>query len=211
MAKFSSSTFGTISGRHGTAVAVTYKNGKSILRLYRKPANPNTPKQLANRTKFSVVNKALTPLREIIKTGYRDTAAFPKVAGKALGEAVIGEYPDFSIDFSKIQIATGTLQTAEKATAKLSAEMFGIDLTWDTTIGFQPSMGNENDTVNVICFNKNSQLALSFNGVAMRKEGLAVITLPEIWQGTDLHCWIYLTSADNLSHSNSTYVSLISV
>jgi hypothetical protein len=161
--------------------------------------------------KFSAVNKALTPLREIIKMGYRDTSAFPKVAGKALGEAVVGEYPDFSIDFSKIRIATGTLQSVEKATAKLSAETFRIDLSWDTTIGFQSTLGSGNDTVNVVCYNKSTELALTFNNVATRKKGSAVITLPEIWKGSDIHCWIYLTSADNHFQSNSVYVSLVTL
>lgn len=61
MASFSSSTFGSISGRHGTAVAAVNKNGNNVLRLYRKPSNPNSPKQLSQRMKFSVVTKGLAP------------------------------------------------------------------------------------------------------------------------------------------------------
>ena len=49
MAKFSSTTFGPISGRHGTAVAATTKDGKSYIRVYRAPSNPKTEKQVAHR------------------------------------------------------------------------------------------------------------------------------------------------------------------
>lgn len=211
MAIFSSSTFGTISGRHGTAVAAVDKRGNATLRLYRKPSNPNSPKQLAHRMKFGLINKELSPLREVIKMGYKDTDAFSKVVSKSFGEVFTGEYPDFEIDFSKLRLAAGKLQSVEKVTAKLSDETFGIDLSWDTTVGFQSTMGSESDTVNVVCYNKNTQLALTFNNVAKRGESSAVIALPEIWKGSDIHCWVYLTSTDDLFNSNSVYVSSLSL
>ena len=62
MAKFSSTTFGPISGRHGTAVAATTKDGKSYIRVYRAPSNPKTEKQVAHRSKFAFANKALSCL-----------------------------------------------------------------------------------------------------------------------------------------------------
>jgi len=117
MAKFESSTFGKMSGRLGKVVAVK-RNGKNFLREYTVPANPQTLKQQANRMKFRFVNRCLTPLRQVIKRGYLDTQAFPKVCSKVLKTAVEGEYPDFAIDFSKLQLADGTLQPVGMVTAE---------------------------------------------------------------------------------------------
>lgn len=57
MATFNSTTFGAISGRHGSAVAAYTKNGKCILKVFKTPSNPNTDKQVAQRTKFGFVNR----------------------------------------------------------------------------------------------------------------------------------------------------------
>jgi hypothetical protein len=210
MASFSSSTFGSISGRHGTAVAAVNKNGNNVLRLYRKPSNPNSPKQLSQRMKFSVVTKGLAPLREVIKMGCKDSGAFPKVLGKVIHEAVTGEYPDFTIDFSKVHIALGTLQSAEGATAHVTeGTPNNVDFSWNTMIGFHSQLGSENDRVNIVCFNENTLLVLPFFNVATRAEGAATVTLPEIWQGNNIHCWIYFSSPDERYNSNSVYVATI--
>ena len=65
MAKFESTTFGLISGRHGTAVAAKC-NGKNVLRVYSAPSDPKTPKQLAQRAKFSQFSLTLRPLKSIL-------------------------------------------------------------------------------------------------------------------------------------------------
>ena len=208
MAYFHSSTFGTITGRHGTAVAAIDKDGNNVIRLYRKPFNPNTPKQQALRLKFSIVNKELAPLRQVITIGNKDSRAFSKIVGKAITGAVTGEYPEFSIDFSKVSIVSGTLQSVVAVTAKVATDSpDSLDFTWDTTLGFQSRLGADDDKVNIICFNASSSMAIPFMEVATRKEGSAVVTLPEIWQGNDIHCWLYLSSADGTYNSGSVYTT----
>ena len=208
MAYFHSSTFGTITGRHGTAVAAVDKDGNNVIRLYRKPFNPNTPKQQALRMQFSIVNKELAPLRQVITIGNKDSRAYSKIVGKTISGAVTGEYPEFSIDFSKVSIVSGTLQSVVAVTAKVATDSpDSLDFTWDTTLGFQSRLGADDDKVNIICFNASSSMAIPFMEVATRKEGSAVVTLPEIWQGNDIHCWLYLSSADGTYNSGSVYTT----
>ena len=73
MAKFNSTTFGAISGRHGSAVAATTKDGKNYLRVYRAPSNPNSDKQIAHRTKFSFAIKSLGCFRNLFKETYNNS------------------------------------------------------------------------------------------------------------------------------------------
>lgn len=204
MANFSSTTFGNISGRHGTAVAVVQKDGTNVLRVFRKPFNPNSPKQVAHRLKFSLVNKELAPLRQVVTLGNKgDAGAFRKVVGKTLTEAITGEYPDFTIDFSRVQLTTGTLQSVERAEATVTEGTAEVNITWDTTLGFQSRLGADNDEVNIICFNPESRMVLPFTKAALRSEGSASLTLPEIWKGNTIHTWLFLTSADGLYVSDS--------
>lgn len=206
MAYFHSSTFGTITGRHGTAVAAIDKDGNNVIRLYRKPFNPNTPKQQALRLKFGIVNKELAPLRQVITMGHKDSRAFSKIVGKAISGAITGEYPEFSIDFSKVSIASGTLQSVVGVTAKVAADSPDtLNFSWDTTLGFQSRLGADDDKVNIVCFDASLSMTIPFMEVATRKEGSAVVTLPEIWQGNDIHCWLYLSSADGMYNSGSVY------
>jgi hypothetical protein len=65
MAKFKSSTFGEISGKHGNVVAVTMKDGTSYFREYIIPPNPNTVKQQTQRGKFGFVVKELNCMRKM--------------------------------------------------------------------------------------------------------------------------------------------------
>ena len=54
MARFTSSSFGKISGKHGTAVAAVRKDGLCILKEYRVASNPNTSgqKEPAGKVRF---------------------------------------------------------------------------------------------------------------------------------------------------------------
>jgi hypothetical protein len=72
MAKFNSTTFGAISGRHGSAVAATTKDGKSYLRVYRAPSDPKSTKQVAQRTKFAFANSSLSCFRNLFKETFNN-------------------------------------------------------------------------------------------------------------------------------------------
>ena len=68
MSKFISSTFGLISGRHGTAVAMISKStGKNYLRIHFVPSDPKTAKQLAQRAKFGFVTSEMNCFHNLFK------------------------------------------------------------------------------------------------------------------------------------------------
>lgn len=208
MATFTSSTFGLISGRHGTAVAAVTKDGKNILRIHRKPTNPNTAKQLAHREKFGLVNQSMTPLRQIVREGYNDSSGFRKACGDAIRNAVIETPEGIKIDFSKVKIAGGELQDLLSASTTKQEDGLSYQFDWDTTIGFQSREGNLNDDVHIVIFDETSGLSIRFDSVAERKAGTAKITIPEIWKGKKLHAWLYLSDKSNLYHSGSYYLPI---
>ncbi|MBS1566497.1 MAG: hypothetical protein JST39_19085, partial [Bacteroidetes bacterium] len=107
---------GLLSGLSGTLGDIVYynRNGKQCAR--RKPAKsdkPPTVAQEAHRAKFALVNDCLKPAKAFIAIGFasfaKEMTAFNKATSLAMAEAVIGEYPDYTIDYSQLKLSKGTL------------------------------------------------------------------------------------------------------
>ena len=50
-----------ITGKLGNVSLYVDKHGRQIVRTVRKAKDPKTPKQLAHRAKFALVNKSMSP------------------------------------------------------------------------------------------------------------------------------------------------------
>ena len=199
MAKFSSSTFGTISGRHGTAVASTTKDGQSILRMYKAPSNPNTPAQVEQRGRFGFVNSELSPLRDIFKVTYRNNKGMNLAVSYALKNAVNGNSPEFALDYTKLCFAWGSIQFPDHISAVVSAGN-SVKLDWDTTLRKEDEIPDE---LNLVFMNVDSKFTILREAVALRDAATTTFELPEIWAGKKVYCWAYFATPE----SNQTSVS----
>ena len=108
MARFTSSTFGKISGKHGTAVAAVRKDGLCILKEYRIASNPNTSGQKNQRGKFGFVMKELNCFRKLFTITFGGQYGINKAVSLAMKNAVTGEFPAFEMDYSHVQISEKT-------------------------------------------------------------------------------------------------------
>ena len=204
MAEFESSTFGKMSGRLGKVVAVK-RNGKNFLREYTIPSNPQTLKQQANRMKFRFVNLSLTPLRQVIKRGYLDTQAFPKVCSRVLKMAVEGEYPNFTIDFSKLPLADGILQPVEMITTETRKSTFEVTVKWQIAPEGQ-LQGNANDKISLVFFDEATGSCFFHENIDSRSDQMVTVLLPVANKENPLHCWAYLSTHNGNMNSSSVYI-----
>jgi len=204
MARYISTTFGNIKGKHGTAVSQV-RNGKVILRVYNPPANPNTPKQLAQRLKFGLVASSLNPLRSVINFGYGSNDGYNAASSIALRKAIKGEYPEFTLDYSQVMVASGTLPLAFNITLVAQADA-NVYLTWDTTVW---TKGSDNDLVHVAFLNPLTGITYFAEGRTTRETGALTLQLPLLWKGETIHAWLFLISPDNEQRSVSQYLGTI--
>lgn len=205
MASYEESIFGAISGRHGTAVASRTSDGKKIIRMYRVPSNPNTPAQVAQRTKFGFVNSQLSSMRDIFKVTYRNTKGINLAVSYALKNAVNGSSPDFTLDYSKLCFAWGSIQLPDQVSAIVnSANAVTID--WDTTLRKEDEIPDE---LNLVFMNVSSKFTILREGVALRDAGTVTFELPEIWAGKEVYCWIYYSTPENNQTSISKFLGII--
>lgn len=202
------------SGRMGPTVAYVV-NGEQRFRTYTKPNNPKTEKQTVQRSRFGFVSSKLSSLYKEIKIGFNDSSLnYGTVCGKVNREAVVGQFPDVSIDYSKIKIAEGKLQVPANASVNceetnISGEKSIIaNFKWNTELDPITKWGSENDIINIVCYNETMTSQIFRYRNIKRYHGKASIELPEHWIAVETHFWVYATSWNRDINSDSVYVPI---
>ena len=205
-----------VSGKIGPVVAYTSQFGKLVLRKHVIPTDPKTPKQLAYRMKFGLVNSSLTPFSKIIKDGFnRKHNAYRSVISLVLREAIVGEYPNFSIDYSKIPLSDGKLKLPEDITASIQNN--SLQISWNPEITGLLTRNRSDNKMNIVCFDESLQKVFIMYNIARRGDGVVNIDINKILEQEDssqtinkddLHFWIYLSSMDGKDNSGSWYVKV---
>jgi hypothetical protein len=203
MAIFKSSTFGTISGRHGEAVAMESKlTGRNYLRLHRSPSNPRSDKQLIQRGKFAYIQRFMRSFHGVLKITMGGISGKNQGVGIALKNALQGEYPDFTVDYAQLVFSDGRVDQTGSATAEKSGTN-SIKIDWESTAF---SNSNDTDLVHVILYNETAGQALLLQKIAERKAGTQTLEIPAVWAGGSIYCWMYFSTADGKIKSVSQYV-----
>jgi len=203
MARFTSSTFGKISGKHGTAIAAVRKDGLCILKEYRIAGNPNTVGQKNQRGKFGFVMKQLNCMRPVFTVTFGGQYGINKAVASAMKVAVSGEFPDFEMDYSKLVISTGGLMGVAQPYLK-HINPTCIKIGWNTETLTESSLS---DYINLLILNPVTKMAIHKQQIALRSDESLEIQLPDSWSVNELHCWLYLTSPNGTSFSTSQYIS----
>jgi len=206
MATFKSLTFGKISGKYGDALATQSKaTGKNYLRVASVPTNPRTDKQVAHRAKFAFINSVLRPFYPVFKKNFGGNPGIRYGINIGFKNAIVGEYPDFSIDLSKLMFAEGPIYTVDSVTAE-KAVPGKLKMDWDTTIfeGTDP-----NALAQFVFFNELTNQVLTNASEVKHSVGIVTVDMPAIWNGATIHCWIYFSSDNGMRLSNSQYISSV--
>jgi hypothetical protein len=188
-----------ISGKIGPIIAYVTKTGKQVFKKYVVPKDPRTEKQLASRMRFGLANSAASPLNKALKRSFSNQAnAYRKTVSQILKNAIQGEYPDYSIDYSRIKIAEGELESLPGVTMSCDIESATASFKWDGEFNSSSHREGAVDKVNFICLNETVSKAKSFIDCALRQNGNAEINLSDIISSNrdKLHFWVYLTSTD---------------
>ena len=113
MAKFVNGAIGTFSGKVGSVIGSNWRSIHYMRGLSKKRTKPYTENQLAQQQRFGMMGRFLLPLRGLMEIGFAnlDTsrATLFNLVMKRNLPAVMGEYPDFSIDYSKVMLSNGSL------------------------------------------------------------------------------------------------------
>lgn len=200
---------GGFSGAVGTVIGSTNKNGDDLIRVKnKKKRTSNTARQVNQRTKFGMVLEFMTPLNPLVKIGCREVSGdgmnpLNYACKTALSTAVIGDAPDFTLDYSKVLISKGKVAQPTDTTAELTAGVVNFNWIDNSTT----STGEASVYAVLVVYNAmNLQLSYSI-GASTKADKTGSLPIPNSAVGDKLLFYIFFQSdVDPLLVSTSQFL-----
>ncbi|MCW0482723.1 DUF6266 family protein [Gaoshiqia sediminis] len=212
MGKISQGILGGFSGKVGTVIGGSWKGIDYMRSVAASVSNPRTPAQMDQRTRFATAISFLQPLTSFIRVGFKNYAvkmsAFNAAMAYTLRNAILGDYPDYFINYADALVSRGSLPGALNATAA-STVPGQVNFTWEDNSGDGAALAT--DQVLLVLYNPLKKQAVTVIGGSTRSAGSQVVTVPSAFASDELNCYIAFQN-ENLSEvSNSTYLGEVVV
>jgi hypothetical protein len=204
MGKYDSGILGGFRGKIGTVVGGKWK-GIEYMR-FKGPSKRknNAPRQIEQQAKFTLATDIVSNMSDLFKITYKSyeqqmTARNKAVSG-IVNDAITGAYPDFAIDFSKVMISRGKLNTELSPSLTVSA---GI-LTWQWTYNGRQTGANGKDRSIVVAYCPVFNHCLYVVYGPERESNIATLDVVP-FMGKTIHTWLSFITEDGSKVSDSTY------
>ena len=197
MARYKNGPMGTFSGKLGTVVGANWKGISYMRSKGISPRKKPTAAQLDMRLKFSTVARFVHRINEPLMKLYPGTdsltgsnQAFSHVYRKAL----IGTYPNYALDYSKICISKGALQNVSDC--ELIAEGNGI-ISFKWTDNANGNMANADDNCALLAYCPEMHSAVFKMEGVHRSATTSSLNMLN-YKGKSFHTWItFINTHDN--------------
>ncbi|MBO4778358.1 MAG: hypothetical protein J5588_07690 [Bacteroidales bacterium] len=205
---------GILGGFHGTVGTVVGASWKGIDYMRSKAEsikNPRTRGQVTQRNRFATTLQFLQPITSYIRIGFRPYAVkqtgFNAAMAYNIKNAIVGEYPNFELDYSKALVSRGTLTPVEGANANVTSS--GVTFFWRDNSG----TGNAllTDMAMPLLFNKDKEEAVFSTAGGKRFEEETTLTVPADWTGSKVEAYLGFISADGKSVATSIYLGKVTI
>lgn len=210
MAKWIRGINSPIVGKLGDVVGSTWRGQPYAKTPSVRKKTGSTPAQEAQRTKFKLIIELLKPLKKVVnvtfltsdplKTGMNNATAYN------LANAIAGEYPELSVDYTKLAVARGNLPFAEQSTVAANGSM--LTFTWQPNLATGSAQANDQVVLVAYC-PMLKQCRESF-GPATRDAGTATFNVAA-FNGQEVHTYIAFISEDKKLSSDSVYTGKFNI
>lgn len=195
---------GRLQGKVGSLIYYT-RGGKTYARAVPKSSTkPPTEAQLAQRRRMKVAMQFLSPLTPVLEITYRSASGRLNKTGlnmavaQALSCAMAGQYPDFYIDPSLVQVSRGTIQTLRRVSLQLDTA--GI-FTLQWVPEHESPMVDKNVPVVLLLYNQTRGVTELSNEKTMRSDGELTMQVSDEMLRGDVHA--YALVLDRVGHNAS--------
>jgi hypothetical protein len=209
MGKLENGAFGAITGK--VAKLVSYKlRGQNVVRKNRTVKIKATATQLPVRERMRIVNDFLRPIKDFINLGFMFKAEgtvwnqYNVATSYTLLHAMVGEYPNISIDYSKVMVSAGKLKSATAPTVEKVEGALLIKWTYDAVADFS----FRNDRAMILLSFPSGDEPIYFLSGSLRSEGMQSIALdPEtITRRCDIYVSFFAEKRKSVSDSKHIYI-----
>lgn len=212
MAIISQGILGGVSGKIGNVIGGSWKGIDYLRIMPASVANPKTPAQIDQRSKFVTVIKFLQPMVDFIRVGFKLYAVkmtqFNNAMSYNLNNAISGTYPDYTIDYSKALVTRGSLTGATGATvASLSST--SMALSWSDNSGAGAALATDKSLV--LAYHIDTGTVVYNTAGASRSVGEHTLTVPAELAGGTFETFLGFISENGKLVSNSVYVGSITL
>ena len=162
--------------------------------------------QLRNRNRFSMVMKMMSVVRPAVSLGFKRFASAMTEMNVATRVNYYSLVKDgaagLCYDYSGLVLCRGRVE--ELSGLMMSAVGNSLDFVWNG----HDVLGGGDDEVSMVLLNCDRMEMKFCKGVAVRCDGGISITIPQNWNGDEIHCYAMVSRGEDWSESR--YVGRIS-
>jgi hypothetical protein len=199
------------SGKVGTVVGSSWKGINYMRSLPKFKKNRKVSEaQQGQQLKFTMASDFIGAFSPLFNTSYQRSE---KKTGRnaalsnVIAMAIVGDYPNFSIDYSKVVIAKGSLKKGDNPTAS-SVSAGKLLFTWADNSGM--GTATEGDKAILVAYCPETNDAIFTVSGPNRLAATAELDMP-FFSGKRVHTWIAFRSPDGKLTANSVYTGEVQV
>ena len=209
MAKSKTGILGPFYGKVGPVIGSHWKGINYIKSVNTKqPKKPSTA-QLANQAKFKFMNQWLEPFHPYVTVGFfgqhHNRSEINYAFQLNYREALIGTYPNFSIDYTKVCLSRGVLKVPQIAQMQI-IEPASLQLNWLIETG---ALAAHNDQLMLVLFAPDLHLADGSVGMARRSDGSLLYRYASRLVGHEVEVYASFIALNRKRVSDSVYLGRI--
>ena len=198
---------GAFSGKAGSFIGSNWKNVSYIKGIPKLSTKPATLKQLQQRDRFALAMGFLGPVKEIIKIGFKGqekerASGFNLAVQHVLNFALVGDYPNYSIDRSKVLFAKGTL-TPPNSVVLNSPAPAKIKITYSNTVNDLTAFADDGLVVLLYC--EENMMFMPYLNMAKRSDGELLLEVPTEFAGKEVDVNLFFAE----QNSNRCSISVL--
>ena len=200
---------GPFIGKLGTGVGVMWKGINVIRSKPKRRTVPFSPGELAQHARFGRMSQFLKGAMHLLNVTFQPLAVrmtgYNKAFSYNVKNALIGEYPDYQIDYSVVLLGRGDLPNAGSPVATSLAPS-SLDFSWADNSGKGKARGTDQAFI-ASYYEENNEWKYELN-VADRSAGHGSMVFD--WQaGRTVHAYLGFISADEKEVSESFYAGTV--
>lgn len=204
MAKIRQGILGGVQGKIGNVVGSSWKGIATLKSLPLSVANPKTPAQTAQRTKFSqVVATARTLLGFLITTYWNPFAQRMSGYNRFVQENIDAFDSDGLATPADFFAARGSLEAVAVSSVSSDTGANTVTVNYSDNSGDGDAL--ETDKVVVVAFNKTKNVWANNAAAETRADGSSDVSFPSVEISDEIHIYTFAARADNSKVSDSVY------
>lgn len=206
MTIISNGILGTFSGKVGSVIGSSWKGIDYIRSVPKKVKRIATANMLNQQAKFKLVVDFLNPLRKFLTESnqgknLRKMTLMNLMTRKLLKEAVKGDLPSISLDYSKIELSQGEVN----GLFDLRVDVKEKDVLFNWKAHPKDKTENPEDKVVLVVYNAMTQ-KFQFIQIGRRVDQSHTYKLNENVKGEKIVMWIFSMNNEKEIYSNSKFI-----